>query len=99
MPFEIYTPELEKAYTVALSKNHLTLNKKLLSKFSYKHVELGYDQGSRTIRVRPAVEGKGLILSGNKIGARGFFQHFNINQRGKYTVTLDEAGKTLYIKI
>lgn len=99
MPFEVYTPELEKAYTVALSKNHLTLNKKLLSKFNYKYVELGYDHGSRTIRIRPASEGKGLVLSGNKIGARGFFQHFNINLRGKYSVTFDEGEKTLYIKI
>lgn len=48
MAFEVYKPRLEKEATIAISKNHLTLNKKLLDKFNTKFVELAYDPETRT---------------------------------------------------
>jgi pyruvate kinase len=41
----------------------------------------------------------GLVLNRNKIGARGFFKHFKIDQKGKYNVVYNEKETALYIQI
>ncbi len=99
MAFEVYKPRFEKEMTVAVSKNHLTLNKKLLDKFTAKYVELAYDIDTKTIRIRPSTGENGLVLNKNKIGAKGFFKYFNIEQKGKYNAVYDDNEKALYIKI
>ena len=99
MAFEVYKPRLEKEATIAISKNHLTLNKKLLDKFNTKYVELAYDPETRTILIKASNKDNGLILNRNKIGARGFFKHFKIEQKGKYSVVYNEKEKAFYIQI
>jgi len=99
MAFEVYKPFLEKETTIAISKNHLTLNKKLLDKLNTKYVELAYDRNTKTIRIKPSPNENGLVLNKNKIGAKGFFKHFNLAQKGKYNAVFDDNEKTLYINI
>ncbi|HHU86423.1 MAG: hypothetical protein ACOX86_06755 [Pelotomaculaceae bacterium] len=99
MAFEVYKPRIEKEATIAISKNHLTLNKKLLDKINTRYVELAYDPETRTIRIKPSTTDNGLVLNRNKIGARGFFKHFKIDQKGKYNVVYNEKEKALYIQI
>ncbi len=98
MSFEVYKPRFEKEATVAISKNHLTLNKKLVDKFDTNYVELAFDQDTKTIRIKASDSESGLILNKNKIGARGFFKHFNIVQKGKYNAVYNENENAVYVK-
>lgn len=99
MAFEVYKPRFEKEATVAISKNHLTLNKKLMDKFDTKYVELAFDPDTKTIRIKASNNENGLILNRNKIGARGFFKHFNIQQKGKYNAVYNENEKAIFVRI
>ena len=62
MPFEVYKPRFEKEATVAISKNHLTLNKKLVDKFNTEYVELAFDKDTKTIRIKASEVKTGLFL-------------------------------------
>ncbi|MCG9968869.1 hypothetical protein L9W92_12555 [Pelotomaculum terephthalicicum JT] len=99
MTYEVYKPKTEQDLTISISKNHLTLNKKLASKLNMSHVELAYDQLTKTIRIKPTVNDKGLTVNKNKIGARGFLKHFKIQCKGKYCTTFDENENALYIRL
>lgn len=99
MAFEVYKPHLEKEATVAVSKNHLTLNKKLMGKLNTKYVELAYDPDTRNIRIKASNDENGLILNKNKIGAKGFFKHFNISQKGKYCAVYNDIEKSIFIQL
>lgn len=99
MAFEVYKPRFEKEATVAISKNHLTLNKKLMDKLNAKYIELAFDPDTRTIRIKPSSNENGLVLNKNKIGAKGFFKHFNIEQKGKYSAIYDDNEKVLYVRV
>ncbi|MCL6634741.1 MAG: hypothetical protein K6T29_03100 [Peptococcaceae bacterium] len=99
MAFEVYRSRLEKEAPAAISKNHITLNKKLLDRFNTKRVELAYDPDTNTIRIRPSTSESGLVLNKNKIGARGFFKHFNIQQKGKYNAVYNDNDKAIYIRL
>jgi hypothetical protein len=98
MSFEVYKPRFEKEATVAISKNHLTLNKKLIHKFDTEYVELAFDKDTKTIRIKASNNENGLILNKNKIGARGFFKHFNIKQKGRYGAVYNDNENAVYIK-
>ncbi len=98
MTFEVYKPRFEKEATVAISKNHLTLNKKLVDKFNTEYVELAFDKVTKTIRIKASDSENGLVLNKNKIGARGFFKHFNIQQKGKYNAVYNEDENAVYVK-
>ncbi len=98
MSFEVYKPRFEKEATVAISKNHLTLNKKLVDRFDTEYVELAFDKDTKTIRIKASNGENGLILNKNKIGARGFFKHFNIQQKGKYNAVFDENEKAIFVR-
>lgn len=98
MSFEVYKPRFEKEATVAISKNHLTLNKKLVDRFDTEYVELAFDKDTKTIRIKASDSDNGLILNRNKIGARGFFKHFNIQQKGKYNAVYNENENAVYVK-
>ena len=99
MAFEVYRPRTDKETAVTLTKNHLSLNKKLVTWFNAAYAELAYDAAGKTIRIRPGSAENGLKIKNNRIGARGFFKHFGIAQTGKYRAVLDERDKTIYIKI
>jgi uncharacterized protein YdhG (YjbR/CyaY superfamily) len=63
MTFEVYKPRFEKEATVAISKNHLTLNKKLVDKFNTEYVELAFDKVTKTIRIKASDSENGLVLN------------------------------------
>ena len=98
MAFEVYKPRFEKEATVAISKNHLTLNKKLMGRLDTKYVDLAYDPDTKTIRIGASNNDTGLILNKNKIGARGFFKHFGIEQKGKYGAVYNDNEKAIYVR-
>ncbi len=98
MAFEVYKPRFEKEATVAISKNHLTLNKKLMDKLNTGYVELAFDPDTRTIKISASNNNNGLILNKNKIGARGFFKRFNIDKKGKYSAVYHDNEKAIYVR-
>ncbi|OPY57303.1 MAG: hypothetical protein A4E55_01699 [Pelotomaculum sp. PtaU1.Bin035] len=97
MAFEVYKPKIEKEATVSISKNHITLNKKLISRLNTSYVELAYDPDTKTIRIKTSTNENGLIVNKNRIGTRGFFKHFNIQNKGKYNTIVDENENAIYI--
>ncbi|MDD3653863.1 MAG: hypothetical protein PHO01_06735 [Desulfotomaculaceae bacterium] len=99
MAFEVYKPNNENGYIVSVSKNHLTLNKRLITKLNPSYVQLAYDSETKTIRIKPSSDESGLIVNKNKIGARGFFKHFKIQNKGKFNATYDENEKAVYIRL
>lgn len=99
MNYEVYKPKSEKEFTISISKNHFTLNKKLALKLNMSHVELSYDPLTKTIRISPSTNNNGLTVNKNKIGARGFLKYFDIQCRGKYHITFDENENVLYIRL
>lgn len=102
MTFQTYKPTNEKGFVVSISKNHLTLNKELTARLdpSPRYVQLAYEAETKTIRIMPSGDDEqGLVINKNKIGARGFFKYFNIENKGKYNATYDENEKAVYVRL
>lgn len=102
MAFEIYKPRgerSEKPPLITISKNSIVINKPAREKLgSISQIELSFDRDTQTIRIRAAAEG-GQTLKKTKVFAKGFFNHFNIDKRGKYVASFKENEKALYVKI
>lgn len=97
MPFEVYFPRSENY--VAVSKNHITLNRNLVTKLNADHIQLAYDRDEKVIRVSAASPDSGLILNKTRIGAKGFLQYFGIDNKGKFPATFNEEEKSIYIQL
>lgn len=101
MAFEVYQPRGEKAEKlplVSLSKNSLVMNNKAREKLNKpENIELAFDKSSNTIRIKPS--NNGLSVKKTKVFAKGFFNHFNINQKGRFAATYDENENVLYVNI
>ncbi|AQS58210.1 hypothetical protein [Desulforamulus ferrireducens] len=97
MAFEVYYPRSENF--VAVSKNHITLNRNLVAKLNADHVQLAYDRDAKIIRVSAASPDSGLILNKTRIGAKGFLQYFGIESKGKFPATFNEEDKSIYIQL
>lgn len=100
MAFEVYKPRGEKADKVALvslSKNSIVLNKVSREKLQAENVELAFDQDTKTIRIKAAAEGQ--AIKKTKMFARGFFNHFGINIKGKFPAIFNEEENALYVKL
>lgn len=97
MAFEVYYPRSENF--VSVSKNHITLNRNLVTKLDTDHVELAYDRDENVIRVSAASADSGLIVNKTRIGAKGFLMYFGIEGKGKFPATYNEAEKSIYIQL
>lgn len=100
MAFEIYKPRGERTLKqplVTLSKNSIVLNKHAREKLNAEKVELAYDLESNTIRIKAADNGQ--IIKKTKVFSRGFFNHFELNKKGKYAAAYNEEEKALYVNL
>lgn len=97
MAFEVYYPRSENY--VSVSKNHITLNRNLVTRLNGDHVELAYDRDNKVIRVSAASPDSGLILNKTRIGAKGFLQYFGIDTKGKYPATFNDDEGAIYIQL
>lgn len=100
MAFEVYKPRGEKAEKiplVSLSKNSIVLNKISREKLQAENVELAYDRETKTIRIKAVAEGQAIRKT--KLFARGFFNHFEITEKGKFPAIYDEEEKALFVKL
>lgn len=100
MAFEVYKPRIKNANSIALTKHHIVLKPNILEKLNANNVELAYDRDTRVIRIRPAdSEDDGFVINDNKIGARGFYQFFDIGIKGKFPVIIDDSDNAVLIDI
>ncbi|NLI12138.1 hypothetical protein [Pelotomaculum propionicicum] len=100
MVFEIYKPrgeKVKKEFIVSLSKNAIVLNKHVREKLQAQKIELAYDKDTKTIRIKASDEGQ--TLKKTKAFARGFFNHFGIDKKGKFIARYDESENAIYVDI
>ncbi|MDD3894830.1 MAG: hypothetical protein PHU36_07410 [Syntrophomonadaceae bacterium] len=100
MAFEIYKPrgeKADKASLVSLSKNSIVLNKISREKLQAENFELAFDSDTKTIRLKASLEGQ--AIKKTKLFARGFFNHFGINAKGKFPATFNEEENALYVTL
>lgn len=100
MAFEVYKPRGERTPKVPLvniSKNSIVLNKHAREKLQAEKVELAYDKENNTIRIKASEEGQ--AVKKTKVFARGFFNHFEIDKKGKFTARFDEEENALYVEL
>jgi len=101
MTFEIYKPRgerMEKVPIISLSKSSIVLNNVARQKLGRSKIELAFDRDSRTLRIKAADEG-GLEMRKTKVFGKGFFNHFNIDRKGKFEADYDPEENALYAKI
>jgi len=100
MAFEIYKPrgeKIKKEFIVSLSKNSIVLNKHAREKLQAQKIELAYDKDTNTLRIKATDDGQ--TLKKTKTFARGFFNNFGIDKKGKFTGRYDENEEALFVDI
>jgi hypothetical protein len=102
--FEVYAPRSKKEAKdkecpeIKISKQSIVLNKKARILLQAESLELAYDKTGKIVRIRKADEG-GLNLKKTKVFAKGFLEHFNIKEKGKYKAEFKEDERTFYVKL
>lgn len=97
MAFEVYKPRSSRENVVALTKHHIRLGRKLADKLNSDRVEIAYDREKNKLRIKGVDEG-GMMLNKNKIGARGIFKYFNIeDKKGNFAAEYDEKEKAVFV--
>jgi len=104
MMFEVYAPRSKKETKqkegpeIKISKQSIVLNKKARNLLQAESLELAYDKSGKTIRIRKADEG-GLNMKKTKVFAKGFLEHFNIKEKGKYKAEFKEDENAFLVKL
>ncbi len=101
--FEVYAPRSREAKKkdipeIKISKQSIVLNKKARSLVQAERLELAYDKESKTIRLKRSVE-DGINVKKTKVYAKGFLEHFNIQEKGRFTADYKETENALYVKV
>lgn len=101
MAFEVYKPrgeKKEKAPLISISKNSLVMNNKAREKLNNPvTIELAFDKERNIIRIKPS--SNGLTVKKTKVFAKGFYNHFGINKKGKFVAIYDENENALFADI
>ena len=102
--FEVYAPRSKRedkqkdGPEIKISKQSIVLNSKARTLLPAESLELAYDRDSKTIRIRKAEEG-GLNIKKTKVFAKGFLEHFDIRERGKFKAEFKEDEKGFFAKL
>jgi hypothetical protein len=101
--FEVYVPRTrgvkkEVLPEIKISKQSIVLNKQARNLIQADSIELAYDRDNKTIRIRKAEEG-GLNMKKTKVFARGFLEHFDIREKGKFKADYHEDENALFAKV
>ncbi|TEB16490.1 hypothetical protein Psfp_01321 [Pelotomaculum sp. FP] len=100
MAFEVYKPRGEKVNKiplVSLSKNSIVLNKTSREKLNATSIELAFDKDTNTLRIKESADGQ--TLKKTKVFAKGFFNYFGINKKGKFPANYDETENALFVEL
>ena len=101
--FEVYVPRSREAKKkdmpeIKISKQSIVMNKKARNLIQADRLELSYDKDGRTIRIRRADE-HGINMKKTKVYAKGFLEHFNIQEKGRFLADYKEDEEALYVKV
>jgi hypothetical protein len=107
MAFEVYTPrsrskEKEPDTSIKISKNSIVLNKNVRGLIQQpEYVELAFDCETSTIRIRPVAKGDGkdIQLKKTKVYAKGFLEHFQINNYGKHLADYNQEENAIFVTL
>ncbi|MBE0467079.1 MAG: hypothetical protein IBX71_07650 [Candidatus Desulforudis sp.] len=102
MAFEVYLPKKKKPREepkplVSLSKNSIVLNKIARNTLPAERFELAFDPERRIIRIKPGREG--ISMKKTKVHARGFFNHFGIDYKGKVPAEFNPDENALFVEL
>lgn len=102
MAFEVYVPKKKKPRAqpqplVSLSKNSIVLNKIARQTLPSDRFELAFDPERRIIRIKPSRDG--ISLKKTKVYARGFFKHFGIHYKGKFSAHYRPEENALFVEL
>jgi hypothetical protein len=102
--FEVYVPRTRAANKkkdmpeVKISKQSIVLNKNARALVQADKLELAYDSNDNTIRIKKA-DGNGIGMKKTKVFAKGFLDHFEISERGKFPAEFKDDEQALYVKV
>ena len=102
--YEVYVPGSRKDLKqkdgpeIRISKQSIVLNKKARNMMQAESLELAYDKGAKTIRIRKAGE-SGLRLKKTKLYAKGFLEHFKIKEKGKFIAEYQDEEGAFFVKL
>lgn len=103
MAFEVYKPRGERAERspqVSLSKSSIVLNSVAREKLNTNKLELAFDKEENLIRIKGVGDGEGgMELRKTKLFAKGFYNSFQIDKRGKFDCLYNADENALYFKI
>jgi hypothetical protein len=109
MAFEVYVPrakggkEKEPVTAIKVSKNSIVLNKNVRQLLKQpEYVELAFDPDESKIRIRPVAKGdvsNAIMMKKTKVYAKGFLEHFNIRNYGKFFAEYYEDENTIYVNV
>jgi len=101
--FEIYVPRSREAKKkdmpeIKISKQSIVMNKKARNLIQADRLELAYDTDGKTLRIKRAEE-EGINMKKTKVYAKGFLEHFNIQEKGRFLAAYKEDEEALYVKV
>jgi flagellar hook protein FlgE len=101
--FEVYVPRSREAKKIAIpevkiSKQSIVMNKNARNLLRAERLELAYDEDNRTIRIKRAEE-NGINIKKTKVYAKGFLEHFNIQEKGRFMADYKEDEDALYVRV
>lgn len=100
MAFEVYRSRAKTNNNeVRLSKSTLSLNTDIVEKFKSGRVELAYDRESKILKITPASEDQGIVLTKNRITIKGFLNDFGIDSKGKFPYEYNEEDRAVYVEL
>ncbi|OPX83779.1 MAG: hypothetical protein A4E53_04381 [Pelotomaculum sp. PtaB.Bin104] len=101
MAFRIYKPygdRAKKQLFVTISKNTIFLNKIAREKLRAGKIELAYDRDAKVIKISASPEGQPTRQRTIFYG-RGFFNHFSIKKKGRFTAEYNADENALYVAL
>lgn len=100
MAFEVYKPRggrNKRVPVISLSKSSIVLNSAAREKLNSSNIELAFDRGSSTVRIKASENG--MPLKKTKVFGKGFFNQFGISKRGKFKAEFDPNERALYVDL
>ncbi len=100
--FEVYVPRSKEPKKkdlpgIKISKQSIVLNKNARYLMQAEKLELAYDPEG-VIRIRKT-EGSGINMKKTKLYAKGFLEHFKIQEKGQFSAEYKEEESALYAKV
>jgi DNA (cytosine-5)-methyltransferase 1 len=82
---------------VRISKQSIVFNRMARRLLQAESIELAYDSDNKTIRIKKSEDG--IRIEKTRVPARGFLEHFNIQERGRCRANYSDTEDVLYVRL